>query len=188
VLFRSQWVEAGYDSVDARKYVVYQRLKIKSDSSTFTIDTTMSKSRIDASSGFLFSQEAMENHCVNLSMGKFNNNVENTLEAYDGMSPEIRMFAENIRKVPKAFQAEIINSFVKLLCELGRGEIEYDGFCNGLKNEVNYNNINTTLENLTGSDSRWMGILAGRIITYVESEENKKSLLRSIMGVVCPEK
>jgi hypothetical protein len=183
-----RWVDAGYDSSYARNLVVYQRLRILPDSAGFQINPELAANTIDAASGFLFTKKELQNYCVSLKMSKYGNSVENTLEAYDGMKPEIRELAANIRRVPKAHQAKIINAVVNLICHIGNSEIKPEDFCRSLKMDINYNNIEQTLSDLTSSDTLELAILAKNILTSGSNEEDKKLLFKSIMEVICPTK
>ncbi|NIT56609.1 MAG: hypothetical protein GWN00_10360, partial [Aliifodinibius sp.] len=168
-----RWVEAGYDSSYARNLVVYQRLRIQPDSAGFKIDPQLAATTIDAASGFLFTKKEMQNYCVSLSVSKYNDSVDNTLEAYDGMKPEIRELAANIRKVPEPHRATIINSVVDLICYLGDSEMKLEDFCESLKKNINYNDIEQTLADLTSSDTYDLAMLANNILTYVPDEQDK---------------
>jgi hypothetical protein len=182
------WVEAGYDSVTARNYVAYQRLRILPDSASFRVDTTFAKSRIDASSGFLFSKKAMKNYAVTMNPNKYKGNVEKTLKAYDFISDEVSAYAANVKKVPEEHRARIIESVHAVFEELGNSENELDDICKSLKIETTEENIDQRLQSLTQSKSEKISILAQNISDYIESDQDKTSLLKSIAEVICTEK
>jgi hypothetical protein len=185
-----RWVDAGYNDDYARALVVYQKFKILPDSGKFKIDTRVAEAgeTIDPASGFLFSKQDMQNYCRDLSLDKYKGNVETRLEAYDVMKPEIRNFAADIRNIPEVSRATIINSVVNLICFLGNSEINLEDFCQSLNNKIDYNNIQQTLETLTSSEHFELAVLAKDILMNVPKDEHKRSLMKSIMEVICPSK
>lgn len=181
----ARWVEAGYDSSYARDLVVYQKLRLQPDSAKFTVNPEVAALTIDASGGFLFTKKEMLNYCTTLSMSTYNDNVEYTLEAYDGMTPEIRNLAANIRKVPGSNQKLIIESTVGLICSLGNGEGQLEDFCNNMEKNFDHNNIINTLDEFTSSDNFELAILASDILKFVPDDQDKYTLFKSIIEVVC---
>jgi len=139
-----RWVQAGYDSSTARDLVVYQRLKIAPDSTRYNViintDSSSgmaSTARIDASAGFLYSKEDMQNFCSELSPESYNNSISNTLEAWDGKTTQIVNLSSSIKKLSSEGKHKMIYSIVALMCELGETGTDYDDFCARLKKEIN---------------------------------------------------
>lgn len=184
------WVDAGYDTNFARSLVVYQKFKFLPDSVGLKVTPISSEAAntMDQYGGFLFSKEDMQNYCVSLSMSKYNDSVEYTLEAYDGMKHEIKNLAANIRKVPEQSQAEIINSIVDLICYLGNSDFKLENFCQSIKAGIDYQNIEQTLNHFTNSEHQQLAMLANNILMSVSDNEIKTSLFKSIMEVICPAK
>ncbi len=180
-----RWVEAGYDSSTARDLVVYQRLRIMPDSASFKVDSTLAGKTIDGSAGFLFSKKAMQNYAVTMNPNKHNDNVEKILKSYKFINDGVRTYAENIKKVPEEHRITIIKSVHAVFDELGNGDVEFKDICKSLKKEINENNIDQRLHELTQSKSKKIGILVQNISDIMQNSQDKISLLKSIVEVIC---
>lgn len=90
------WAEAGYDTAQARQYVVFQNLGIAPE--TMQVQTSEANAaRQKSLLGVLFSGEGERNYCNDLSMQTHGNSVEAVLQAY--RTTENRAFVDLADKI-----------------------------------------------------------------------------------------
>lgn len=113
------WTEAGYDTTEARQYVVYENLGILPKTMQITTNASVElkgKSGLSA----LFSNENDVNYCDLLSFKKNQNSVDMVIQAYrQTKQEELVNFANELENhFPKESQKFILLEMEKVFCEV----------------------------------------------------------------------
>jgi len=184
------WTDAGFNDSLAEELVIYQNFKLFKRSGLLHIDTKLAEiaaQKIDPNSGFLMSKEEMKNYCISLDVEKrYNNSAQNALEGYEG-DAKLIAYAKELSAIPEVGQLEIMNSVKNLICFLGNGtDDDYKEFCNDIQKNINYSNINFSLDEIASSSNiREMGLVANAILRHAISEKDKTNLTKAILAITC---
>ena len=186
-----EWTDAGVQDSLAHELVIYQKFKLFKKTGALNIDTKIAEKAaetMDPNSGFLFSKEDMLNYCTRLDVETtWNNSAANALEGYEGTDELVKTYAIELRKLEEDAQLEIMKLVKDLVCHLGNGtEADYESFCNDINNSVNYSNISESLDDISSSSNiQFMAMLAYTILNNVESDNDRISLVKAIIAILC---
>ncbi|WP_421763957.1 hypothetical protein [Ekhidna sp.] len=179
-----QWIEAGYTENEAKKYVVYDRLKLLPDE-TGNLEKVDSNT-MSSASGFLFSKEEMQNYCISLSLEKYNGDTKNTLDGFQLMNPTIQAYANilsNYNDKPTA-QKLIMQSVNDLICHLAKPDVNYENFCKEFDQLIIPSDASTSLDNMRNSEMIELSIMANEILSWT-NQSDQSELLAIIQKIIC---
>lgn len=111
------WVEAGYDTTQARQYVVFQKLGITPENTQVEARESNAVQQ-KALLGVLFSGEGERNYCNDLSMQTHGNSAEAVLQAYRATENEpFVALADNIEQhIPSNARPYFLTEVENILC------------------------------------------------------------------------